>query len=158
MKLNWCVTKIYTGPYSGGKRWTWRGERVGLLWMDEEISQRIRSGWKVCTTIKDLFKAKLDKTLCADLFNSPILLVMLHASEMWAITKKNRLVKAQRAMEWSMLGILYEYIQIKVIHDWRKSEVQDHQTLKAEVSLGQVYPKVQTTGGTCTHGSWYLRD
>ena len=49
----------------------------------EKKSQRIRSWWKAFITIKDVLKAKLDKTLCANLFNSTI----LHASLCGAFNK-----------------------------------------------------------------------
>ena len=52
--------------------------------------------------IKDVHKAKLDKTLHDDLFNSTILSLMLDAtSKRWTTMKKaeNQLVTRQRVME-----------------------------------------------------------
>ena len=45
--------------------------------MDEEISWRIKTGWKVFTTIKDVIQVNLDKTQCAYLFNGTVLPAML---------------------------------------------------------------------------------
>ena len=55
-----------------------------------EITQQIKSGWKVFTTIKVVLKAMLNKTLRANLFNSTVFLAMLYASETWAATTKER--------------------------------------------------------------------
>ena len=72
-------------------------ERVCLLRMDGEYvlrwmlkSQTIRSEWKAFITIKDVFKAKLDKTLHANLFNSTISSAMLYINGTWATTKEKQ--------------------------------------------------------------------
>ena len=80
--------------------------------LDAEISQGIRSGWKAFTT-KDVLKAKLDKILHVNLFNSTVLPVILYTSETWATikTEKQRLVMVYGAMEKSIQEIsLHEYI------------------------------------------------
>ena len=59
--------------------------------MGVEILWRLKSGWKPFPMIKVVLKAKLDKTLHANLFNSIILPLMLYASEMWATMKKEEL-------------------------------------------------------------------
>ena len=56
------------------KEYIYFGRMVNMCrYMDAKILQRIRSGWKVFTTIKDELKAKLDKTQCANLFNNAVL-------------------------------------------------------------------------------------
>ena len=58
------------------------------VYMDEKISWLIRSEWKTFITIKDVFKAKLDKTLLANLFNSTVLPAVLYTSESRVTTMK----------------------------------------------------------------------
>ena len=127
---------------------------------DVESSQRISSGRKAFTKIKDVLKAKLDKTLHATLFNSTILPAMLYASKMWATTKKEekRLVMAQRAWERSMLGILLHE------HIWSKL-IQEQSTLK---DITEYWKKkffwaehiTKFTDNKWTHAvvKWYSRD
>ncbi|KHN86200.1 Putative uncharacterized transposon-derived protein F52C9.6, partial [Toxocara canis] len=58
--------------------------------MQPEITRRIRAGWRAFNSIKDVLKKKMSKTLRAHLFNSTVLLAMLHASETWATTKMKK--------------------------------------------------------------------
>ena len=80
---------------------------ISMLWMvdmypdmDAKTFRRIRSGWKVFTTPKNVFKAKLDKILRANLFNNSILPAMLYANEMGPTSKRKeqRLVTINRTM------------------------------------------------------------
>ena len=63
---------------------------------------RIISGWKVFTTIKEVLKIKLDKTLHANVFNNTILHAMLRVSKTWATMKKEHCL--------FQLGGLWEYL------------------------------------------------
>ena len=75
--------------------------------MEKEISSRIRAGWKVFYSVKDLLKARLVKSTRAGLFKATVLRAMLYTCEMWATAKreKQRLTTAQRTMERTMLGL-----------------------------------------------------
>ena len=82
------------------------------------------AGLKAFTTIKDVPKAKLIKTLRVKLFNSIVLPMMLYVT--WTTIKKEeqRIVKVQTAMGRSLLGILlHEHIWSKVI--WKQSREKD---------------------------------
>ena len=60
---------------------------VNMCWdLDVEILWRRRSGG-VFTTIKDVLKANLDKTLRANHFNNSILPAMVYTDEMWSTIK-----------------------------------------------------------------------
>ena len=88
--------------------------------MYAEITQRIRSGWKAFTKIKDVLKAKLNNTLGANFFNSTVLLAMLYTNKTWATMEKEeqKLVTTQKAMEKSILEIsLSKQIQSDLIQE-----------------------------------------
>ena len=61
--------------------------------MNAVMLQRIRLGWKVLNMIKDMLKAKLDKTLHANLFNCTTLPAMIYSSKTWATMKKDSFAK-----------------------------------------------------------------
>ena len=100
--------------------------------------------------IKDVPRAKLDKTLHANLFNSTILPPTLYLNQTWAITmkEKQRLVMTQTAMKKSMLGIsLSEYIQSKTIWQW--SRMKDVRSAESRSFTGlEMLRDSQTTGGS----------
>ena len=54
----------------------------------ECVNQMKNKGWKAFIIIKDMVKAKQDKSLCANLFISSIVLGILYTSKLWAMTKK----------------------------------------------------------------------
>ena len=75
--------------------------------------------------IKDVLKAKLDKTQHANLFNKTILPRMFYSSKTWATMKKveQLLVTTQTTMEWSMLRrSFHKHIQSEVI--WKQTSVK----------------------------------
>ena len=87
-------------------------------------------------SIYHVLKAKLDKTVYANLFNITILSAMLYTSEIWATIRKKE--QWQRSMERDILGIsLGEQIQTKVM----RKESNCH-VLKTEVPLGWTSHKV----------------
>ncbi len=72
--------------------------------MDAEIFERIRLGWEALSTIQDVLKAKLNKTLCTNPFNYFILVAILYTSETMSKRDEQRLVTTHRALVRSMLS------------------------------------------------------
>lgn len=85
------------------------GQRISLTKsnQEEEINRRIKLGWAAFSNWKEAFRSKMDQNLKTKLFNQNILPVLTYGAETWTLTKKNKekLSKAQRAMERSMMGI-----------------------------------------------------
>ncbi|KAG6940379.1 hypothetical protein G0U57_017518, partial [Chelydra serpentina] len=102
--------------------------------MNGELSRRIRAGWCVFNSIKDVLKGKIDKTTRKNIFNSAVLPAMLYGSEMWALMKREeqRLLVAERAMEQAMLGIsLLDRIPNEIIRE--RNSVKDI-VMKADIT------------------------
>ena len=82
----------------GGKQSSRGGERIPLLKTndecvpDEEILWRVRSGYEVFITKKDVLNEKLKKIPHPNLFKNSVFLVMKIANEMWATMKKEEKV------------------------------------------------------------------
>ena len=73
--------------------------------MDADISRR-SSGWEATITIKDVPKAKRDKSLRDNLFNSDIFSAMLYVSKTLATTKEEQSLHTMPlAMERPILEI-----------------------------------------------------
>ncbi|KAG6926619.1 hypothetical protein G0U57_011657, partial [Chelydra serpentina] len=121
LKMNRCKTKYMRSDVLRKARITVTGEDIEeveqYIYLGQEVnmrqdlngelSRRIRAGWCVFNSIKDVLKGKIDKTTRKNIFNSAVLPAMLYGSETWALTKREeqRLLVVERAMERATLGI-----------------------------------------------------
>ena len=129
--------------------------------MEKEISRRIRAGWKAFNSVKDVLKARLDKSTRAGLFNATVLPAMLYACETWATTKREeqRLTTAQRAMERAMLGLsLRDHIRNEEVRE--RTGVKDVIAEYKESKFRWAGHVARFTDGRWTRAvvEWYPRD
>ena len=112
--------------------------------INTEISLRITSWWKAFTLIKDVLKAKLDKTLYDNLFNSTTLPVCYMQAK-HGLQQRLRIEIGYGTVWYGKIhaGNIVAWVHLK----WgnlrvEQSEGCDCRVLKAEVLLGWTYWKV----------------
>lgn len=77
--------------------------------MTKEITRRIAQGWRKYWSLKEIVKSKdLGNHIKKKTFKTCILPVLTYGCETWSLTLNHRekLIKCQRAMERSMLGLI----------------------------------------------------
>ncbi|KAI8432380.1 hypothetical protein MSG28_004787 [Choristoneura fumiferana] len=94
--------------------------------MSKEINKRIANGWKKYWSLKEIMKSKeLSIHIKKKSFNTCILPCLTYGCETWSLTEHHRkMVKCQRAMERSMLGLKLSD-KIKSTEIMKKTKVSD---------------------------------